>query len=63
MLINTSIMSKDFITVQGCVVVCAVVVALANLLTDLAYAFVDPRIMAQYTGGNKRKKKTEKEAA
>ena len=63
MLINNSIMSKDFITVQGCVVICAVVVALANLLTDLAYAFVDPRIMAQYTGGNKRKKKTEKEAA
>ena len=29
-------MQKDFITVQGCVVVCAVVVALANLLTDLA---------------------------
>ena len=56
-------MSKDFITVQGCVVVCAIVVALANLLTDLAYAFVDPRIMAQYTGGNKRKKKAAKEAA
>ena len=62
MLINSSIMSKDFITVQGCVVVCAVVVAMANLLTDLAYAFVDPRIMAQYTGGNKRKKAA-KEAA
>ena len=66
MLINSSIMQKDFITVQGCVVVCAVVVALANLLTDLAYAFVDPRIMAQYTGGGKKKQaqKTEgKEAA
>ena len=62
MLINSSIMSKDFITVQRCVVVCAVEVALANLLTDLAYAFVDPRIMAQYTGGNKRKKAA-KEAA
>ncbi len=57
MLINSSIMSKDFITVQGCVVICAIVVALANLLTDIAYAFVDPRIMAQYTGGNKKKKK------
>ena len=56
MLINSSIMSKDFITVQGCVVICAIVVALANLLTDLAYAFVDPRIMAQYTGGNKKKR-------
>lgn len=63
MLINSSIMSKDFITVQGCVVVCAVVVALANLLTDLAYAFVDPRIMAQYTGGNKKKKAAKAEEA
>ena len=57
MLINSSIMSKDFITVQGCVVVCAVVVALANLLTDLAYAAVDPRIKAQYTAGSRKNKK------
>ena len=57
MLINSSIMSKDFITVQGCVVICAVVVALANLITDLAYAFVDPRIKAQYTAGSKKHKK------
>ena len=62
MLINSSIMSKDFITVQGCVVVCAVVVALANLLTDLAYAAVDPRIKAQYTAASKRKR-PEKEAS
>lgn len=57
MLINSSIMSKDFITVQGCVVVCAIVVALANLLTDLAYAAIDPRIKAQYTAGSKRRVK------
>ena len=63
MLINSSIMSKDFITVQGCVVVCAVVVALANLLTDLAYAAVDPRIKAQYTAGSKKDKKKAAEAA
>ena len=63
MLINSSIMSKDFITVQGCVVVCAVVVALTNLLTDLAYAAVDPRIKAQYTAGSKKDKKKAAEAA
>ena len=63
MLINSSIMSKDFITVQGCVVVCAVVVALANLLTDLAYAAVDPRIKAQYTAGSRKDKKKAAEAA
>ncbi len=57
MLINSSIMSKDFITVQGCVVICAIVVALANLLTDLAYAAVDPRIKAQYTAGSKKHEK------
>ena len=63
MLINSSIMSKDFITVQGCVVVCAVVVALANLLTDLAYAAVDPRIKAQYTAGSRKDKKKAAEEA
>lgn len=57
MLINSSINSKDYITVQGCVVVCALMVAVANLITDLAYAFVDPRIKAQYTSGSKKKKK------
>ena len=57
MLINNSINSKDFITVQGCVLVCAIVVCVMNLLTDLAYAAVDPRIKAQYTAGSKTKKK------
>ena len=58
-LINQSITNKDFITVQGCVLVCAVVVSLMNLLTDLAYAAVDPRIKAQYTAGSKKQKKEE----
>ncbi len=65
-LINLSISSKDFITVQGCVLVCAIVVSVMNLLTDLAYAAVDPRIKAQYTAGSKKKKKSnsaEKEVA
>ncbi len=62
-LINNSINNKDFITVQGCVLVCAVVVALMNLLTDLAYAAVDPRIKAQYTAGSKDKKKKAAPAA
>lgn len=56
-LISTSINSKDFSTVQGCVVICALVVSVMNLLTDLAYAAVDPRIKAQYAAGSKAKKK------
>lgn len=64
-LINQSINNKDFITVQGCVVICAIVVSVMNLLTDLAYAAVDPRIKAQYSTGNKKKgsEKASKEAA
>ncbi len=57
MLIKSSIGSQDYITVQGCVVICALVVTVMNLITDLAYAAVDPRIKAQYTAGAKQKKK------
>ncbi|MCD8087316.1 MAG: ABC transporter permease [Oscillospiraceae bacterium] len=57
MLINSSISSKDFITVQGCVLVCAVVVSLMNLLTDLVYAAIDPRIKAQYAASSKKRVK------
>jgi peptide/nickel transport system permease protein len=58
MLINSSIMAKDYITVQGCVLVCATVVTVMNLLTDLAYAAIDPQIKAQYAAGGKRRKRT-----
>jgi hypothetical protein len=33
-----------------------------NLLTDLAYAAVDPRIKAQYTAGSRKQKKAAAEA-
>ena len=41
---------KDIPTVMSGVIITAVVIAVANLLTDLTYAFVDPRIMSMYTG-------------
>jgi peptide/nickel transport system permease protein len=62
MLIKSSIGSQDYITVQGCVLICALVVTLMNLLTDLAYAAVDPRIKAQYTAGSRKQKKAEAKA-
>lgn len=55
-LINSSIMAQDYITVQGCVVVCAIMVTIMNLLTDLAYAAVDPQIRARYSAGGKKKR-------
>lgn len=39
-----SILSRDYPTVMGLNILTAVVVLLSNLLTDILYAFVDPRI-------------------
>jgi peptide/nickel transport system permease protein len=39
-----SISDRDLPVVEACVLVFAVVVVLANLLTDLLYAVLDPRI-------------------
>jgi len=39
-----AIFARDFMSVQGAVLLMALAVLLANLLTDLAYAWLDPRI-------------------
>ena len=57
MLMLTAINSRDYMTTQGCVLVLSLAVCVINLLVDLAYAFADPRIKAQYTGGKTKKKK------
>lgn len=43
-----SIKMRDFPTVQGGVLIIAIAFSIVNLLVDLLYAFVDPRIKAQY---------------
>ncbi len=43
-LIIQSINARDYPLVQGCVLVIALSYVLINLITDLAYAYVDPRI-------------------
>jgi peptide/nickel transport system permease protein len=43
----TSVINKDFITVQACVLIIAVVVLLGNLLVDISYGWIDPRIRYQ----------------
>ena len=54
LLMASSISQRDFITTQGCVLLCAFIVCVMNLLTDLCYAFVDPRIKAQYRSVGKK---------
>lgn len=43
-LVLTAITSRDYPVVQGAVLLFAVVTLLANLATDLAYAWADPRV-------------------
>ena len=39
-----AIFMRDFLAAQGAVLLMALAVLLANLLTDIAYAWLDPRI-------------------
>jgi ABC-type dipeptide/oligopeptide/nickel transport system permease component len=47
-LLFQSIGQRDYVVVQAVVTLGAIVVVVANLLTDIAYAYVDPRI--RYSG-------------
>jgi peptide/nickel transport system permease protein len=42
-LLVTSVLGKDFPVVQGCILVIALVVALANLVVDISYGYFNPR--------------------
>ncbi len=43
-----SIQRKDTPTVLGCIIIFAVAFSLVNLLIDILYSFIDPRIKANY---------------
>lgn len=62
-LMMTAINNKDYPVIEGCVLVLAALICIINLVTDLVYGFVDPRIMAQYTSGKKKKHTTQKGGA
>ena len=47
-LMVSSIMQRDYPMVQGGVLVIAIAFSIVNLLVDLVYAYIDPRIKAQY---------------
>ena len=47
-LLVNSIRSQDVPTVMACTLLLAVLFGLVNLMVDIIYAFVDPRIKAQY---------------
>jgi len=46
-----SIQARDYPVVQACVLLISLAYVLVNLLTDLAYAWIDPRIRLEGQGG------------
>jgi len=56
----SGITSRDYPVVQGCVVLLGIIFSLCMLLVDIAYAFVDPRIKAQYEGESAKKNEKER---
>lgn len=55
MYLNDAIAARDYPVIRGSVVVLAILLCVIVLLTDLGYAFIDPRIKAQYESQGKRR--------
>lgn len=49
-LILSAILSRDFVVVQGAVLVVVIIFSLVNLATDVLYSFLNPRIRAGNSG-------------
>lgn len=60
LLMQNSLSKYDTITEMGCILLCAFIMSVMNLLTDLFYAVIDPRIHAQYEGTGKGNRVTAK---
>lgn len=54
---SDAISSRDYPIVRGCIIIIAAFSAVMLLLTDIAYAYVDPRIKAQYINSTRKKGK------
>lgn len=50
-----AISQRDYPIVTGTAIIIAAMLGLVNLLVDISYAFVDPRIKSQYRSGKKSK--------
>ncbi len=54
---NEAVSTKNTPVIQGGSLMIALFVSLVNLVVDIAYAYVDPRIRGQFSGRNKKAKK------
>jgi peptide/nickel transport system permease protein len=52
----SGINNRDYPVVEACVIMLAIIFSIVMLIVDLSYAFIDPRIKAQYVGKKKKVK-------
>lgn len=57
-----SINNRNYPVILGGVLLIAFAYGIINLIVDILYAFIDPRIKSQYSTGKKYKKNAAKEA-
>ena len=50
------ITNRDYPIINGSVILTAAIVCIMNIIVDVLYAVIDPRIRVQYTGAKKKKK-------
>lgn len=55
--VMAGINGRDYPVVNGVVLVLSLIVCVLNLLVDIAYAIIDPRIKLQYVSAQKKRKK------
>ena len=58
-----AIKTKDTPAIMGSVILMSVSFSIMNLLADILYAFVDPRIKSQYQSARRKRKAGGEEAA
>lgn len=55
-LMMNAINNKNYPVIQGCVLLLAGSICIINLIVDIVYAFIDPRVMSHYTAGKRQKR-------
>ena len=58
----SAISNRDYPAINGCVLVLSISICVVNLIVDVLYAYVDPRIKAQYESQQKVHAKRRKKA-
>lgn len=57
-----AVLTRDVTTTAGCVIMTSILYVIVQLIIDLLYAFVDPRIKSRYFNAGKKRKQADAEA-